>query len=271
MKSFNRRDAGFTLVEVSIILFVLVILSSILLVNLGSYNRLARFARAKEDVGALCSAIVQYMVDTGETTFWHWGGRDGGGLMSETPDRRDPVGLLIGDGDTPMLNRSAPGPDGEMWQAPHGEAFREPKDISGSDVWFRVDTLANHLIQNTPSMNPRNGYRVPSDMISGARSAGIRGGLKFDSEDGQGFNSRFAWRGPYIADRVDPDPWGNRYMANVFALYTPAEMASDGYGSAVVCYTAGPDEEIDTAFNQPGGWLTGDDDITALAHAGGNR
>lgn len=50
--------------------------------------------------------------------------------------------------------------------------------------------------------------------------------------DGQGFDSLFAWRGPY---------------------------------------TAGPDEEIDTAFNQPGGWLTGDDDSTVLAHAGSDR
>ena len=38
----RKAQGGFTLVEVSIILFVLVILSSILLVNLGNYNRLAR-------------------------------------------------------------------------------------------------------------------------------------------------------------------------------------------------------------------------------------
>lgn len=270
-KSERRKDEGFTLVEVSIILFVLVILSSILVVNLGDYNRLARYARAKEDVGALCSALVQYMLDTGETAFYHWGGRHDGGVYSSTPDRRDPVGLLIGDGDTPMLNHGIAEDGGEHWQTPVGESFDESKDISGTPVWFRVDTFANHLIHNTPSDNRANGYRTPSDMISGGSSGNIGGGLLFDTADGQGFNSLFAWRGPYIADRVDPDPWGNRYMANVFGLYTPADMSGDGYGTAVVCYTAGPDEEIDTGFNQPGGWFTGDDDITALAHAGGNR
>lgn len=264
----GKHEAGFTLVEVSIILFVLVILSSILLVNLGDFNRLARFARAKEDVGALCSALNQYLLDIGETAVWHWGGRDGGGAWSDTPDRTDPIGLLIGDGDTPMAPRDD---QFQNWQLPFGSKFRENKDIAGTSVLFRVDTFANHLIHNTPSNNPANGARAPADMIHGGTSSGIYGGLNFDSRDGQGFNSLYAWRGPYINDRVDPDPWGNRYMANVFALYTPADMAADGFGSAVVCYTAGPDEQIDTVFNQPGGWFTGDDDITALAHAGGNR
>ena len=267
----RKAQGGFTLVEVSIILFVLVILSSILLVNLGSYNRLARYARAKEDLGALCSAIASYILDTGETAFYEWGGRGYGGYDSDTPERDHPIGLLVGDGDTPTLNWRTPGADGQKWQSVWRDSFDEYKDISHTSVDFRVDTFANHLIQNEPLHDPRNAYRTPSDMLSGADSAGIRGGLKFDSSEGEGFNSRFAWRGPYIADRVDPDPWGNRYMANVFGLYTPADMTSDGFGTAVVCYTAGPDEEIDTAFNQPYGWTTGDDDITALAHSGGQR
>ena len=78
----------------------------------------------------------------------------------------------------------------------------------------------------------------------------------------------FAWRGPYLSDTVDPDPWGNRYMVNAFSLYHPQGDNSDGFSSAVVCYSAGPDEEIDTGFNQPGGWFTGDDDHAALVTAG---
>ncbi len=211
------------------------------------------------------------MLDTGETALYGWGGRDGGGFYSDTPDRNSTIGLLIGDGDTPTLERYELGSEGELWQAPYQESFYQRTDITGTSVRFRVDTFANHLIQNTPLGQHNNGYRVPSDMLSGARSAGINGGLLFDPELGQGFNSLFAWRGPYIADRVEPDPWGNRYMANVFGMHTPAEQAADGFGTAVVCYSAGPDEEIDTAFNQSDGWFTGDDDVTALALAGGNR
>lgn len=265
-----RSQGGFTLVEVSIILLVLVILSSILLPNLGDFNRMARYARVKEDVGALCAAISKFLVDNGESSFWHWGGRDGGGAYSDIPYREDTVGLLIGDGDTPTLNGLV-GSAGENWQAPYQEYFEENKDIAGTSVRFRVDTFANHLIHNSPSGNPTNAYRTPSDMLNGNTSAGIPGGLRFDPAGGQGFNSRFAWRGPYLNDRIDPDPWGTRYMANVFALHIPADMEGDGFGSAVVCYSAGPDEEIDTAFNQPHGWTTGDDDVTAVAHSGGSR
>lgn len=271
MRQFPRRargrERGFTLVEVTIILMVLVILSSILLVQIGDFNRLARFARVKEDTGALCAAIAAVLGDMGEMAFYHWGGRGHtGGMQADTPDRASPVGLLIGDGDIPMLA------GGESnWQQLKGEWFEESKDITGTGVSFRVDTFANHLITNTPSDSGGNAYRTPSDMLNGSRSAGITNGLRFDGADGQGFNSMFAWRGPYIADRVDPDPWGNRYMANVFALYVPADMPGDGFGSAVVCYSAGPDEHIDTDFNQPHGWSTGDDDFTALVSAGGGR
>jgi type II secretory pathway pseudopilin PulG len=261
---------GFTLVEVTIILLVLVILSSILLPNLGGFNRLARYARVKEDVGAICASAARMLVDIGEVAFYHWGGRDSGRRDSDTPYRYDPVGLLIGDGDIPELNGNL-GSTGTHWQAPYREKFAEGLDISGIGIEFRVDTIANHMIHNTPSGNAANAYRTPLDMISGNYSAGIYGGLHFDPAGGQGFNSLFAWRGPYLSDRVDADPWGNRYMINVFALWVPTELDSDGFSSAVVCYSAGPDEEIDTAFNQPVGWTTGDDDFTAIVHSGGSR
>ena len=206
MKLNKATEKGFTLVEVSIILFVLVILSTILLPNIGDYIRLARYSRVKEDLNALCSTLGSYLVDTGESAFYRHGGRDGGGYYSDTPDRTRAIGLLIGDGDTPTLNGRAPGYAGENWQEPEGEYFSEYKDVTGSQVRFRVDTFANHLIQNTPSGSRSNGYRVPADMLDGGRSAGIDGGLVFDPSTGQAFNSRFAWRGPYIADRVDPDP-----------------------------------------------------------------
>ena len=197
-------------------------------------------------------------------------GGNRGGFDSDTP-YRDTIGLLIGDGDIPTLDTYALDSTGNEWQASAGESFWMPLDITGESIEFITDTFANHLIHNTPLGDPSGGYRTPADMLSGANSSRISGGLLFDPVGGEGFNSVFAWRGPYINDRVDPDPWGNRYMANVFALFTPVGVTADGYGSAVVCYSAGPDEEIDTAFNQSGGWFTGDDDITALVSAGGSR
>jgi type II secretory pathway pseudopilin PulG len=264
----QHDERGFTLVEVTVILLVLVILSAILLVNLGGFNRLARFARVKEDIGALCASVSQYVLDTGELAFWQWGGRAGGGFDADTPDRTSPVGLLIGDGDVPGLNSQV---ESTNWGLTYREAFSESTDLTASTIEFRVDTFANHLIHNTPLGNEPNGHRVPGDMLNGGTSSGIPGGLVFDSPSGQGFNSLFAWRGPYINDHVEADPWGNRYMANVFGMYVPADIDSDGFSTAVVCYSAGPDEEVDTDFNQPGGWFTGDDDFTALVTSGGGR
>ncbi len=259
----RRKEAGFTLVEVTVILLVLVILSAILLVQIGGFNRQARYAKVKEDVGAICTAIAAYLTDIGETTFWNHGWRD-----PDTPDRSWPVGLLIGDGDIPDANGTGSVRGAEHWRGVSGDYISIESDFRFETFRFTIDTLANHLIHNTPQNESNQGARTPANMVDGDNSSRIPGGLRFDPPSGQGFNSMFAWRGPYIADVVDPDPWGNRYMANVFALYHPQGDDSDGFASAVVCYSAGADEEIDTSFNQPAGWTTGDDDYAALVTAG---
>jgi len=51
------NDRGFTLVEVTIILLVLVILSGIMLPQLGNFNRLARYVKVKEDLGTLARSV----------------------------------------------------------------------------------------------------------------------------------------------------------------------------------------------------------------------
>jgi len=89
----------------------------------------------------------------------------------------------------------------------------------------------------------------------------------------------FHWRCPYIADRINADPWGNRYMANVFALHVPPATLYNThqywrrhqpfFSSAVVCYSAGPNEQIETGFDQPWSWYTGGDDQTAVLAGGG--
>jgi hypothetical protein len=64
------------------------------------------------------------------------------------------------------------------------------------------------------------------------------------------------WRGAYINAPVDPDPWGNRYAVN--SEYLKTITTND-----VFVLSAGPDEEIDTAFTFNGA-RPGDDDIIAI-------
>jgi hypothetical protein len=155
--------------------------------------------------------------------------------------------LLVGGGDLPLAGQV--GEDSE-WLLPYLTTFSVPTDGGGLEPDFIVDTLSNHLVTNTPAGDGDNRWRSPLDME-------------------RGHSSLFAWRGPYI-DEITADPWGNRYMANVFALHNPrAAGPLDRYASGVACLSTGPDSAIDTAFNQPVGWATGDDDLTALLSAGG--
>lgn len=260
----GEQQSGFTLVEVAIIVMALSILSAILLPQIGGFLRDARYARAREDVGAIGVAMMQMLKDTGESAFWaepqgNW----------RTPDRAfedsgEPIGLLIGDGDTPD------GQDQWDWRAAFGDyVVSGTTDFGGVSLENGVvDSFANHLIQNDPynfDTSATTGpdwsrYRTPADMIDGDHSADVPGGLVFDGSGGQGFNSEFAWRGPYL-DAVRPDPWGNRYMANVLWLTMPQGADSSGYMRTVIVISAGPDEEIDTPFGLIGGFSPADDDI----------
>lgn len=68
------------------------------------------------------------------------------------------------------------------------------------------------------------------------------------------------WNGAYLAAPIGPDPWGNRYMIN-------SQYLASGNRYDVVVISAGPDEEIDSAFTQDG-FLAGDDDIVSLISSG---
>src|SRR5688500_14858461 len=91
----RRKGAkGFTLVEITIILLVLFILSAILLPMAERFIDLARLVRVREDLVALVSIIELFKVDTCNS----WFSVDGENPGSEDWKRVD---MLVGDGDTP--------------------------------------------------------------------------------------------------------------------------------------------------------------------------
>lgn len=242
MSMLRPRDTrGFTYVDACVLLIAVVVLSSILLTNIGDYVRLAQLARAKQDLDELCDALGSYILDTGEARF-----REHRSLMLRGPladDNADepgrPVGLLMGRGAVPIFRVGELDAQARMWTRHPGDGFELPDDLNGEEVHFAVDTFGRHL-------------------------GGGRQGAPAAAADG-----RFSWRGPYVDTPVAADPWGQRYMANVFGLHA---ADNDGeFGSAVVCYSAGPDAGIDTGFNQPVAWATGDDDLTVTLAAGGMR
>ena len=105
MRSITRSERGMTLIEASIILSVVAILTAVMAPSVNGYIEQARQARTREDVQAIAEAIQAFISDTGEHMFLQ-NGSDGGTYGDqEPPSRADAqrVDLLVGDGDTPAL------------------------------------------------------------------------------------------------------------------------------------------------------------------------
>ena len=64
------NDRGFTLIEVTIVLMVLAILTTVLVPSIGNFNRLARDVRLREDLGVICSSLKMMIDDLGASAFW---------------------------------------------------------------------------------------------------------------------------------------------------------------------------------------------------------
>ncbi len=248
MSSHEKLTKRWSLVELTIILTVLSILCAILMPVIDRYIRNAKVCRAREDVQALGCAMAMFIEDTANGHFMIEGTGSGtaGGAGGSRPDESNTnvCSILVSDGDIPEVEMASGGGD---WArvVDHGTGI--------------LDFFENHLVTNTPQGNPARAYRTPTDLTNPAADP------MFARDESGGFNSEFGWRGPYVTAPVDPDPWGNRYAANVMYLESRADTPgfhafANGFVEDVVVHCAGPDEEVDTDFDVDG--LTpGDDDI----------
>jgi general secretion pathway protein G len=58
-----KRQAGFTLLEILVVITIIAILSTVVVLNIADNPGQARVARAKQDVASLVSAIEMYKLD----------------------------------------------------------------------------------------------------------------------------------------------------------------------------------------------------------------
>ncbi len=205
---------GFTLVEVSIILLVLVILSMIMLPQMGNFNRLGRFVKAKEDLVAICASAKKMIDEVMLGTFYDDPGGDDHVLGPVSP-----IGLIVGPGAAPV-GGSIPNGDAEHniggadgWYEPDipaGDCLQIDTDQGNESELFSCDFLVNHLQSNFPQFGfPYKNVFDDVDPVGG--HPGLQNTL---------VGGIHGWRGPYL-DALQPDPWGNRYMINSFALWAP--------------------------------------------------
>jgi len=250
-----QDERGFTLVEVTIILLVLVLLSTIMLPQLGNFNRLARFVVVKEDVAAICATLKKFLDEVMLPAPY---GIPGG----STALPREKTGLLFGPGtipDTTALG-AAFNSTSDIWDEAQDATFTVTSDgAASSPVTFYADNLIFHLQVNAP--RPVN-VAAPIDRYKNVIDTPAVGPF-------------FGWRGPYF-NEINSDPWGTRYSVNTFGLHGGNIHATDDvFWTAVICISFGPNKIADTEANMPGpptagpAYAIGGDDIAAILSAAG--
>ena len=94
----SRRDGGFTLIELTVVLAVIVTLALVLTPSIINYITDSRVARTRSDTQTMSAAIVQFYRDNGFFPQWSTAGATGGpGLPADLVD------LLVGPGNTPTV------------------------------------------------------------------------------------------------------------------------------------------------------------------------
>ncbi len=219
MRKWNSEQ-GMSLVEATIILMVLGLLTAVLSPSIGDYVNDARDVKVKDDVEVIGVSIARAVRDS-RTPFLQIAYTPGVAGLSEN-NRAD---LIVGEGATPALAT--------------GIVDFTSGNISTDIGWadqvgapLTVDFMADHLITNVPN------YPAPTQASFGV------GGPQFGT----------GWRGAYIS-AIGPDPWGNRYAANTVFLGVASDsnVAGEGFGSGgwtrdVIVLSAGRDSTIQTPF-----------------------
>ena len=257
----GRGQQGFTLVEVTIILLVLVIISMIMLPQLGNFNRLARKVKVYEDVGAICASMKKFL----DEVMVNGPYIQPGGTVAPPVN---PVGLLVGPGSIPSIGPTAANPPRtgggfpDIWNAPAPtpDAFDVTTD-SGEvplSVDFDADRFEFHMQVNNPTGLPPDTFVDRYKNVIDDPTVGAFAG----------------WRGPYFNEWTS-DPWGTRYSSNTFGLFFgPSGFPDDIFSTAVVCISFGPNKLAETPANQPidlapYGWYFLGDDVGAVLSAVG--
>jgi type II secretory pathway pseudopilin PulG len=243
MRTFKGQK-GLSLVEVTIMLLVLMLLTSVLAPSIFDFIKDAERVKVKEDCEAIGLSIARLVRDVGNCL------TVAAGACTLT-NRAD---LLYSDG-TPASDTS--------------NSVTLGATISNivNPTWALVvagttdDSLANQLVSNNP------GYATPVTNLWGNMSNPLP-------------LFRTGWRGAYLSPPIGPDPWGHQYYVNseflsvatTSATGTGEGQQSGGWSYDTFCISAGENGIITTSFGAATGFGTnrgGDDFIYVIS--GGTR
>jgi len=240
-----KGQKGLSLIEVTIMLLVLMLLTSVLAPSIFDFVNDAQWVKVKEDCEAIAISVARLHRDVGANLYTDPAG------ATQYPDYK--LDLLISDGKKPGINLSMapdvsfPGAYVTNWWA----------EGTGTDFpSVRTDSCEHQLITNSTS----GGSAIYAEPTS------VPFGLSF----GQG------WRGAYLSPPCASDPWGHSYEVNTqWATMTFGTSGPPGmqkvHCNDVFCISAGKDGIIETPYgvdynSRPQGTRRGGDDwVTVIS------
>ena len=211
---------GLSLVEATIILFVLMLLTSVLAPSISGFVRDAQWVKVKADCEAIGVSISRLSWDVGPCL------KKVAAIGCINSNRVDVLQSL---GSVVLVDLTA-APD-VIWV---NSEMVSANWNSGTNI----DTMESQLVTNGPN------YRTPHENFaaSGSYPAGPLFGV--------------GWRGAYLSSPIGPDPWGSKYLVNTGFMTTTMDAAPRGlegnrkrwWERDVTCVSPGPNQVIETPF-----------------------
>lgn len=246
-------QAGMSLVEATIILTVLAVLSAVIAPSMGDYVEEARATKAKEDVEAIGTGIIRLLRDTGLpclstiTT----------PTISTGCTKAGRVDVLESTGTAPAVTAAAV----TLPSGSHGNTVNATNNWPGSTSGNGADAGAGGGDDTNVGLNLTD--TVDDQMVTNAPPY-----TAVSFTGGGGPRPGVGWRGAYVTGLTGGDPWGFKYYANTIYLTTASNadagttegLLSAGWSRDVIVISAGSNGAIDTTL-QSSNISAGSDDI----------
>jgi type II secretory pathway pseudopilin PulG len=242
-------ERGLSLVEATIILAVLLVMTALIAPAAGAYMNEARNVKAKADTETIGAALDLLLRNVGLPCV------SKAPTAAPTPTNASPCAIA---------NRV------ELLVSGSAINSNEPVVLSTASYATPASTTATANVNwagGTNEVQDASKNIMDSHLVTNA--AGYTA-VTFAS--GGGPRNGIGWRGVYLNGPIDVDPWGYVYQANtVFLAIANDSMAgtgegqrSGGWSSEVMVISAGPNGVIQTPFGGTATAAVGDDIVYAV-------
>lgn len=230
-KKVISKNQGFTLIEITVVLAVLMILVAILIPTIGGFIDDSRHLKARRDMEVIALTLTRFKADQGLLCIKR--------VSATACTKANRVDLL-----------ESNGPDvvsADVLSADFSNSEIASGSINWDDDGTTTASMRDQFVLNTPlyptprenSLNHPGSFNVPG------------------------------WRGTYVNNPLGPDPWGKKYLVNtVFTSVaidasagTNEGQKSGGWSYDIFIISAGPNGIYETPFGQMNATASGDDII----------